>query len=282
MEQENNKIYWVKGNTQPLLIPLEQEVMTPNEEIVREPYYPDEGAVVKVILESTFRRFEYTPTVNGNLLTFTDAGTLPCGCYDVVVKVDNPNGTHFRSKWNHQIVVTDDNVRTLQEWDEFKDQEVEARAAVFFFAKGDPFTYEDFTPEEIEGLQKPARDAAAEINEDYAQVKRDAQAATGAANDAAQLANEKAGLANEKAGLAAEKAALANEKAGYAQDKGDYAKQKGDYAQEQGDAATAAINEAKGDYDTLGGRLGAMQSDIDNRLTSITETELDEIFPLNS
>lgn len=268
MEQENNKIYWVKGNTQPLLIPLEQEVMTPNEEIVREPYYPDEGAVVKVILESTFRRFEYTPTVNGNLLTFSDAGTLPCGCYDVVVKVDNPNGTHLRSKWNHQIVVTDDNVRTLQEWDEFKDQPVEARAAVFFFAKGDPFTYEDFTPEEIEGLQKPARDAAAEIIEDYAQVKRDAQAATGAANGAAQLANEKAGLANEKAGLAAEKAALANEK--------------GDYAQAQGDAATAAINEAKGDYDTLGGRLGAMQSDIDNRLTSITEVELDEIFPLNS
>lgn len=165
MAQDNNKIYWVKGNTCPLLIPLEQEVMTPNEEIVREPYYPVEGAVVKVILETTFKKHEYTPTVNGNLLTFTDAGKLPCGCYDVVVTVDNPDGSHLRSKWNHQIVVTDDNVRTLQEWDEFKEQDVEARAAVFFFAKGDPFTYEDFTPEEIADLKKPATDAAAEVAE---------------------------------------------------------------------------------------------------------------------
>lgn len=30
--------------------------------------------------------------------------------------------------------------------------------------KGDPFTYEDFTSEEIEGLKKPATDAANELN----------------------------------------------------------------------------------------------------------------------
>ena len=156
MEQENNKIYWVRGNTEPLLIPLEQEVMTEQEEIVAEPYYPVEGAVVKVFFVGRFKRYERTPTVNGNLLTITDDGSLPCGCYGVEVTVDNPDGSNLRSLWENQIVVTNDNVRTLEEWDEFKEQDVKARAALFFFAKGDKgdaFTYEDFTPEQLAALK---------------------------------------------------------------------------------------------------------------------------------
>ena len=164
MEQEQkDKLYWVYGNTQPLLIPLEKEVITPQEPIVYEPYYPDADAVVTVNLVGRFRKYSYTPVVNGNLLTIADDGTLPVGCYGVEILIDNPDGTHERSEWNCQIVVTNDNWRTLKEWDEFKEQDIKARAAIFFFAKGDPFTYEDFTPEEIEGLKKPAYDAAAEV-----------------------------------------------------------------------------------------------------------------------
>ncbi len=48
------KIYWVRGNTQTLLIPLEQEIVPQEGEIVTEPYYPVEGAVVKVILVGEF------------------------------------------------------------------------------------------------------------------------------------------------------------------------------------------------------------------------------------
>ena len=49
--------------------------------------------------------------------------------------------------------------------------------------------------------------------QEYAQLKADAVAATGAANDAATLANQKAQLAADKAALAVAAATLANQKA---------------------------------------------------------------------
>lgn len=150
------KIYWVRGNTQELLIPLEQEIVPEEGEVQVLPYYPDEGDTVTVSLVGRFKSYRYTPVVDGNLLRITDDGTIPAGCYGVEVLVDKPNGTHFRSLWDAQVVVTTQNDSVLQEWDEFKELEVKARAAIFFFAKGDKgdaFTYDDFTPEQIEGLK---------------------------------------------------------------------------------------------------------------------------------
>ena len=111
-----------------------------------------------------------------------------------------------------------------------------------FFAKGDPFTYDDFTPEQIEDIKRPATEAAA-------------------------LANEAAGHAEQAAGGANDAAAAANEKAGYAQTQGDYAKQKAD-----------EIEDAKGSFPNLNARLNNMQSDIDNRLECITNEEFNTIF----
>ncbi len=61
--------------------------------------------------------------------------------------------------------------------------------------KGDAFTYDDFTPEQIQALQKPANDAAAKVDESI----ENAGDATAAATEAARIANEAAALANEKA-----------------------------------------------------------------------------------
>lgn len=158
MEQNKEKIIWVYGNTQTLLIPLEQEVMTPQDEIETVPYYPAADATVVVNLVGRWRKHAYTPVVDGNLLTITDDGSLPPGCYDVEVGVRNTDGTQYRSQWDCQILVTTQNNSVLKEWNEFKKQDVKARAAVFFFAKGDkgdPFTYQDFTPEQLEGLRGP-------------------------------------------------------------------------------------------------------------------------------
>ena len=73
--------------------------------------------------------------------------------------------------------------------------------------------------------------ASAGVQKDWADLRADVVAKTGAANTAAEnantkasLANEKAALANEKASLAEQKATLANEKAGYAEEEGDRAK----------------------------------------------------------
>lgn len=170
---EENKVYWVRGNTQTLLIPLEKEVMTPQEEIEVEPYYPEEGSEIVVRLVGQYNKYSYTPQVDGNLLLITDNGGIGRGCYSVEILVTNPDGTHDRSMWENQVVVTDSNASVLQEWDEFKKQNVKARAALFFFAKGDkgdPFTYDDFTPEQIEELQRPATEAAERIDEKQTEI----------------------------------------------------------------------------------------------------------------
>jgi len=277
--QDNEKLIWVKGNRQSVIIPMEQEIIPAQGDPYTEDFYPAEDDVVKVALTGAYRPFIYTPEIDGHLLILTDPGTLPKGLYGVQITVMGADGeTRLRSFWDQQIVVTERNNSVLKEWDEFKDQPVQARAAVFFFAKGDkgdPFTYEDFTPEEIAELQKPARDAAAEIQEDYntnvkddyAEVKQDAQAATGAANEAADLAERKAGEADDAAGNA-------NGAAQNAEDKGTYAKNQGDYAKQKADE----IEDAKGSYQNLDARLDAMDENTENRFERITEDQFNTIF----
>lgn len=158
-KQENEKIIWVMGNRQELIISMEQEVIPQEGDPYTEDFYPAEDDVVKVTLTGAYRPYIYTPEVDGHLLILTDNGTLPKGLYGVQITVTSSNGeTRLRSFWDQQIVVTEKNNSVLKEWDEFKDQPVEARAAVFFFAKGDKgdaFEYSDFTPEQLEGLRGP-------------------------------------------------------------------------------------------------------------------------------
>lgn len=278
-DKEKEKIIWVKGNRQSVIIPMEQEIIPAQGDPYTEDFYPAEDDTVKVVLTGAYRPYIYTPEIDGHLLILTDPGTLPKGLYGVQITVTGADGEmRLRSFWDQQIVVTERNNSVLKEWDEFKDQPVQARAAVFFFAKGDkgdPFTYQDFTPEEIEELQKPARDAAAEIRQDYntnvkqdyAEVKQDAQAATGAANEAAELAERKAGVADDAADNA-------NGAAQHAEDKGAYAKNQGDYAKQKADE----IEDAKGTYQTLDDRLDAMDVNTDNRFERITEEQFNTIF----
>jgi len=242
-QKDNEKIIWVQGNRQSVIIPMEREVIPEEGEPYTEDFYPAEGDVVKVALTGSYKPYIYTPEIDGNLLIVTDGGTLPKGLYGVQITVTGGNGeTRLRSFWDQQIVVTERNNSVLKEWDEFRKQDVKARAAVFFFAKGDPFTYDDFTPEQIEDIKRPATEAA-------------------------ELAETAAGHAEQAADSANGAAAAANEKAGYAQQQGDYAKQKAD-----------EIENAKGSFPNLNARLDNMQSDIDNRLDRITNEEFNTIF----
>lgn len=287
MEQQKNneKIIWVQGNRQSVIIPMEREVIPEEGEPYTEDFYPAEGDVVKVALTGSYKPYVYTPEIDGNLLVVTDDGTLPRGLYGIQITVTGSNGeTRLRSFWDQQIVVTERNNSVLKEWDEFKKQDVKARAAVFFFAKGDPFTYEDFTPEQIEDIKRPAIEAAALAEA----AAGHAEEAAGNANSSADAANTAAGNANEKAQLAADKAALAhaaatlaNDKATLAQQKGDVAQQMADYAKQQGDYAKQKadeIEEAKGTFPNLDARLGKMENDISERMERITEEQFDEIF----
>ena len=98
--------------------------------------------------------------------------------------------------------------------------------------KGDAFTYNDFTEEQIAGLQKPANDAAAV-----------ALSAAETANNKATLANNAATNANEKAELANTAASKANTAATNANDKATLANTAAGNANEKASLAdTAAVN----------------------------------------
>ena len=156
-KQDNEKIIWVMGNRQSVIIPMEQEIIPAQGDPYTEDFYPAEDDVVKVTLTGAYRPYIYTPEVDGHLLILTDNGTLPKGLYGVQITVVGANGeTRLRSFWDQQIVVTEKNNSVMKEWDEFKDQPVTARAAVFFFAKGDKgdaLTWDDLTPEQKASLK---------------------------------------------------------------------------------------------------------------------------------
>ena len=156
-QKDNEKIIWVQGNRQSVIIPMEREVIPEEGEPYTEDFYPAEGDVVKVALTGSYKPYLYTPEIDGNLLIVTDDGTLPRGLYGVQITVTGSNGeTRLRSFWDHQIVVTEKNNSVLKEWDEFKNQDVQARAAVFFFAKGDKgdaLTWDDLMPEQKASLK---------------------------------------------------------------------------------------------------------------------------------
>jgi hypothetical protein len=225
----DNKIYWVRGNTQELLIPLEQEIVPQEGDIEVVPYYPDQDATVTVHLVGKYRKMTYTPQVDGNVLRFTENGTIPAGVYGVEVLVNNPDGTQYRSLWDNQIVVTNANDSVLQEWDEFKQQDIKARAALFFFAKGDKgdaFTYEDFTQEQIEGLKKPAYDAAQELTQEVHTLE---QQFTEQENQ--RIANERQREENETSRIQAESARHQKFSADHQQAVNDHATAQSDHTQ---------------------------------------------------
>lgn len=118
--------------------------------------------------------------------------------------------------------------------------------------KGDAFTYEDFTDEQIAGLQKPAKDAAAVALSAAETANNKATLADNAAtnaNEKAELANTAATKANTAATNANDKAALANTAAGNANEKASLA-----------DTAAVNANDKAGLADTAAGNANDLAS----------------------
>ena len=118
--------------------------------------------------------------------------------------------------------------------------------------KGDAFTYNDFTDEQIAGLQKPATDAAA-VALSAAETANDkatlADNAATNANEKAELANTAATKANNAATNADNKAALADTAAGNANEKASLA-----------DTAAVNANDKAGIADTAAGNANDLAS----------------------
>lgn len=148
------KIKWVYGNTLPLVVKL-QEVIKTESGKTKEDYIPPVGSKIEVWAIGEYRKKQYDYTIDGNTLFFSDDGTLSIGTYGIRVTVREPESRNLRSFTCEELEI----VKCTDELElgEFVAADaVVLDAATFFWAKGDkgdPFTYDDFTPEQLAGLK---------------------------------------------------------------------------------------------------------------------------------
>jgi hypothetical protein len=105
--------------------------------VVKEDYVPPVGSEITVTLKKDFKAYVLPYELEGNLLTVTDNGTLPTGCYACEVVVIESTESHLRSMWKCQVEIIEDNAGKLEEYDTFVDESAILDAQVFYFAKGD-------------------------------------------------------------------------------------------------------------------------------------------------
>ena len=162
----------VYGNVLKLAIPLTQIVkeMIEGEVVTTESdFYPNPNYPTKITLRGEGSiKFDFNATVDGNVATMIDYGTVLVGLYQVEVRCYDMQNNPMRYMVRAIVQVVDATIDAgIQAGIEFDTEEHLLDGAVFFYAKGDkgdPFTWEDFTPEQILLLQKPAQDKADEVS----------------------------------------------------------------------------------------------------------------------
>lgn len=161
----------VYGNVLRVAIPLTQIVkqMTDGHvSEIKEEFYPNPLYPTTVVLRANgIRKYTFPASVSGNVATFKDEANTPVGTYGVEVLCHDAQENPMRYMVNSIIQIVDATIDAcIKPGIEFNVQEYILDGTVFFYAKGDkgdPFTYEDFTPEQIEDLKRPAREAAIEV-----------------------------------------------------------------------------------------------------------------------
>lgn len=163
----------VQGNVLRLNIPLQVKIRNTEQEEPTErteDFYPslDNPTIVK--LTSDYKTVNFDAEVDGNVVKVEDKGTLKTGCYqiEVICKGDNGNPYRFAEPCViHVVNYTKD--ADIEAGVEYEVETYTLEGAYFIKGekgdKGDPFTWEDFTEEEILLLQKPAQDKADEVTE---------------------------------------------------------------------------------------------------------------------
>lgn len=157
---------------------MQKMTVTPDGTVTEDYVVPDD-AKVRVVLKSGWESYEYSPSeiVDGNKVVVRDNGTLPVGVYAVHVYVREVDGGEFEFRPLHSgfpsvITIRPDNTGVTDDYTDFVDGSVLLDAQTYIFAKGekgDPFTYEDFTPEQIAELQRPVTEIASEVAAQQAQ-----------------------------------------------------------------------------------------------------------------
>lgn len=195
-------IRWIYGNTLPLAAKLRMTTKTEHGKVT-EDYFPPEGSVISPAIVGKYTRKTYSNyTIDGNIVTFTDDGTLGVGTYGIEIRVKEPNKNLRSFKCGSLTILNCSEDIDIGEF--ISEGAVVIDAMPYYWAKGDkgdPFTYDDFTPEQIEELQKPASDAAEELTQEVHTLE---QQFTEQENQ--RIANERQREENETSRIQAESA----------------------------------------------------------------------------
>ena len=151
------KLRWVQGNTLPLAVPLYEMVVIKGG-FKRQAYEAPPGSVYGVRLVGK-KTYNYECQVDGNVVMFTDNGSLPCGYYGVEVTVKEPNRNLRTFKCMQIEIVSSSDCMNLGDF--LSPNALAIDSDVFIWAegtkgdkgdkgnkgdKGDPLTYDDLTP----------------------------------------------------------------------------------------------------------------------------------------
>ena len=160
-------IRWIYGNTLPLAAKLRMTTKTEHGKVT-EDYFPPEGSVILPAIVGKYTRKTYSNyAIDGNIVTFTDDGTLGVGTYGIEIRVKEPNKNLRSFKCGSLTILNCSEDIDIGEF--ISEGAVVIDAMPYYWAKGDKgdaFTYDDFTTEQIEELQKPASDAAEELTQE--------------------------------------------------------------------------------------------------------------------
>ena len=162
-------IRWIYGNTLPLAAKLRMTTKTEHGKVT-EDYFPPEGSVILPAIVGKYTKKTYSNyAVEGNIVTFADDGTLGVGTYGIEIRVKEPNKNLRSFKCGSLTILNCSEDIDIGEF--ISDGAVVIDAMPYYWAKGDPFTYDDFTPEQLAGLKGDKGDKGDAGTTDYNELE---------------------------------------------------------------------------------------------------------------
>lgn len=97
MTLTETSLKWVRGNTLDLTVPLQVVTVDENGVKTKADYTPPQGSEIRVYLVGRLGSREYEPCVSGNMVSFTDNGSLALGTYGLEITIKEPAARNLRA-----------------------------------------------------------------------------------------------------------------------------------------------------------------------------------------
>lgn len=132
MTLTETSLKWVRGNTLDLTVPLQVVTVDENGVKTKADYTPPQGSEIRVYLVGRLGSREYEPCVSGNMVSFTDNGSLALGTYGLEITIKEPAARNLRAFKCCAIQI----VNSSDELGEMQDGRVMLDPELFFRGEG--------------------------------------------------------------------------------------------------------------------------------------------------